>query len=40
MIGENENNTQQFTICLFSGIIDSHMGILDFLPNPSLKNIT
>ena len=40
MIGENENNTQQFTICFFSGIINIHMGILDILLSPSLKNIT
>jgi len=40
MIGENENNTQQFTICIFGGWTNSRLGILDFLPNPSLKNIT
>ena len=40
MIGINEGTTQQFIICIFSGIIDCYLGVLDILLSPSLKNIT
>jgi hypothetical protein len=40
MTGTNEKTTQQFTIRIFSGIIDCHLGSSVMLLIPSLKNIT